>query len=78
MPSPRQIALGPFLIAALTLGCGESFFEPVAARPLQPPDIYVEWWMEVQSCTGASATFAGALARLWPELFAEIAVAAWA
>ncbi|NIR43331.1 MAG: hypothetical protein GWN99_05275 [Gemmatimonadetes bacterium] len=56
MPTPRHYVHLP-LLAVLLLGCGESNFEPVAARPLEPPSTYRIWWGEVQECVGAWAPF---------------------
>ena len=56
MPSPRHYLPGP-LLAALLLGCGESNFEPVAPRPLDPPLVYRIWWSEVEACIGTQAPF---------------------
>ncbi len=56
MPSPSRNLHVPLLLAAL-LSCGESNFEPVAPRAIDPPDIYSTWWKEVESCIGTQAPF---------------------
>ena len=56
MPSPRRYLYIP-LFVALFLSCGESNFEPVAPRVLDPPDEYRTWWGEVEFCIGGRADF---------------------
>jgi hypothetical protein len=44
-------------VLVLLSACSDTNFEPINARPLDPPSIYLEWWDEVERCTGVEARF---------------------
>ena len=62
MSGPRRAAGWPIaaVLAGLCLAaaaCSELNFEPVDARPLEPPPAYRVWWAEVELCTGTEGSF---------------------
>lgn len=49
----------PLLVAAIAASCIEGSWtaEIVGRRPLEPLDIYREWWTATEDCSGITASF---------------------
>jgi len=57
LPSRLAACLVALLLGGLLLACADLNFEPVDAQLFDPPDIYRQWWTQVERCTDVEAGF---------------------